>query len=108
MAMQGITATGSLTAAGQALRKSGKKLKAVKPGAESIIKPNTKFTIKKTQTTKTGILGKLKGLAGKVWGLAKAHPKTAIAIGAIAGVLGISKIAKKSQEKKAENLSINA
>ncbi|MBR2385739.1 hypothetical protein IKA92_00400 [bacterium] len=60
------------------------------------------------QTAKTGILGKLKGLAGKVWGLAKAHPKTAIAIGAIAGVLGISKIAKKSQEKKAENLSINA
>ena len=115
MAMHGITATGSLTAAGQRIKESGKKLKAKKPTADgSLIKPGVKYTVKKTaqeateETAKTGILGKLKELPGKAWGLAKAHPVAAGAIAVVAGILGISAIAKKSKAKKAEGIDTQA
>ena len=102
MTMQAITP--GITPAGKRyvarLKAQGKKPQVMKPGPDSIIKPNTKYKIKAPVEKK--------GFLGKIWGWAKTHKKISIPIAIVLGILGISKIAGKSKAKKAEGLDAQA
>ena len=109
MTMQAITP--GITPAGKRyvarLKAQGKTPQVMKPGPDSIIKPNTKYKIK-APVEKKGFLAKITSGLGKIWGWAKTHKKISIPIAIVLGILGISKIAGKSKAKKAEGLDAQA